>query len=143
MFFCCRECAERALNDLKTFLVEENGQAAVSWGTFHVLPSPTTPSFLMQIYDATNTTVERRTLIVNYLKGVENVQVSIAFFTSSLGPLSLLRKYRMRGMSVFPTLHLLRCLCQQLLPHPNSLSLPLPRLFPHPSFCMVEVPLVC
>lgn len=103
----------RALEDLKCFLVEENGQAAVSlllvkrmnfsrWevrkyrnivknmlpkkivplqDTFFpyclpMTPLPPPPSPSHQIYDATNSTVERRDLIVNHLKEVENAQVT-------------------------------------------------------------------
>ena len=80
MFTLNRECAKLALGDMLKFLLEDGGQAAVSPSPS--LPSLFTPTFtcvsspvswrgvvwcgVVQVYDATNSTRERRELILEH-----------------------------------------------------------------------------
>lgn len=87
---CCRQCALVALEDVKAYLTEDCGQIAVSlascscpllWrlvpcpATVHPVltphPTPHPQSVLCassQVFDATNTTRERRDMILNFAK---------------------------------------------------------------------------
>lgn len=72
----CRQCASAALNDVRQYLTEDGGQVAVSQMFIVVVveqswlntvcKSSASAALFCQVFDATNTTRERRETIIQF-----------------------------------------------------------------------------